>query len=254
MHHAMMTILRTHGEFLGCLPVWRGPTMGPFDRSDARFLSAAAPHIAHGLGNAYRFSSTIVADHGQFLLADSNAVGIALVDQCGRVNALNETAKSIFYEIGVLDGLPADTLAAGRVRTALEYIARTLQAVFANRERDPFRLNVPSIQVLSHHTGITLKLHGTVAEDQAGKQQIVITIERGELAERRRQRFVYRHGLTLRDLRLLHLLGGNLRPREIASAFGVSGESFKSHVRRLVDKLGLADYSALCGFVRANPI
>jgi DNA-binding CsgD family transcriptional regulator len=252
MHHVMLAILRDGVQFMGHLPLWRDQTMRFFDSRDAQFLEAAAPHIAHGLMNASYFRDSLLSAYVGFEKATSNRPGVVLIDRRGRVLALDQSAKAMLFDIGAFNAVPPDGALAFQVNSAFEYIGRTLGQILGGDMHDPFRLNKPGIQIFSHRSGVALKLHGVIASDAADVNQFVVLLEKGELSEHRRRRIIYRYGLSERELQVLHTLGENLRPAEIAAMFGLRRDALKSQLKRLLEKLELADYSALRAFVRTK--
>lgn len=84
---------------------------------------------------------------------------------------------------------------------------------------------------------MTLKLRGIVSHGSRGERFFTILVERGELAEHRRRRLMYRWGISMRELQILESLADKRQSGEIASELQVTAGTLKSYLRRLTDKL-----------------
>src|SRR5260370_41407160 len=155
------------GETLGVFGLTRSETMKPFSADDLHFLDAAAPHITHALKTARLLSSESAAGNDFERFADA-PMGVALMDFEGRVIALNKEAERLFHQIGIFDGLRADRFALS-VRQALDYVARTMRAIFLS-SGETEEVAAPTARIYSHWTGIALRLRGFITDSSLGQK------------------------------------------------------------------------------------
>jgi DNA-binding CsgD family transcriptional regulator len=235
-------------EPVGYYPLYRSSAMKPFDRDDLRFLAAAAPHIAHGLQAAKLveadFSSEAPAGSpDEHRLVDTP--GMVVVDRCGRVLGLDQRARSLFFQIGLHDGLQASAFDETDLKSLLDYVARTLRAIFDDRERSSAEMGPPAARIFSHKAGIALRLRGHVMDGERGPGLFVVLVEQIELEHLLRLRLMYRHGLAPREAEMLVLLRQGSAVARIARELGISTATAKTYVRHLIEKLGVPNLKAL---------
>src|SRR5260370_9263677 len=137
------------GETLGVFGLTRSETMKPFSADDLHFLDAAAPHITHALKMARLLSTESAAGDDFERFADAS-MGVALMDFGGRVIAMNREAERLFHQVGVFDGLRAESFALS-VQQALDYVARTMRAIFISPDETE-KMAPPSPTIYSHWT------------------------------------------------------------------------------------------------------
>ena len=243
-HHFIGAMLGQE-ETLGVYTLWRDESMKPFSHDDLQFLQLAAPHIAHAVKTARRLGEPSATEN-HFQAAASDRLGVVVMSLKGKVLALNQAAARLFHQLGVLDGLRADAFTI-QISQGLEYIARTVRTIFHDRENSA-HTGAPAARIFSHASGITLCLRGFVTERNRGKECVVVLVEQGELEQHRRQRIMYRYGLSPREAELLTLLGSGLSSRDIAARMGVGKGTIKTYANRIADKLDLRSLLALRQF------
>ena len=243
LEQGVLIQLVEHCELVGYYPIYRTAAMKPFHREDLRFLAAAAPHIAHGLRTARLLEAQPgPPDEHRSLVGTP---GVVLMDQSGHILGLDEQARSLFFQMGLCDGLHASAFAEPHLHSLLDYVARTLRAIFDSRERSFTEIAPPAARVLSHRAGIQLRLRGHVATGEHGREVFVVLVEQVEPEAFRRQRLMYRYGLAPREAEMLVLLRDGPSVAQIARTLGISTATAKTYVRHLVEKLGVPSLSAL---------
>jgi len=243
LEQGVLIQLVEHGEPVGYYPIYRTSAMKPFHREDLRFLAAAAPHIAHGLRTARLLEAQPGRPDERRSLVGTP--GVVLMDQSGHILGLDEQARSLFFQMGLCDGLHASAFAEPHLHALLDYVARTLRAIFDSRQRSFAEIAPPAARVLSHRAGIQLRLRGHVAAGEHGREVFVVLVEQVEPEAFRRQRLMYRYGLAPREAEMLVLLRDGLSVTRIARTLGISTATAKTYVRHLVEKLGVPNLSAL---------
>ncbi len=243
LEQGVLIQLAEEGDLVGYYPLYRSSAMKAFDREDLRFLAAAAPHIAHGL-RAARLVEARPASLKEPGLPVGTP-GVVVMDHCGRILGLDQRARSLFFQIGLCDGLPTSAFAETELRSLLDYIARTLRAIFDNRERQFAEIASPAARILSHRAGIELRLRGHATTGERGHEIFVVLVEQVEPEAYYRQRLMYRYGLTPREGEMLVLLRHGPSVARIATALGISTPTAKTYVSHVIEKLGVANLNAL---------
>jgi uncharacterized protein (UPF0147 family) len=82
------------------------------------------------------------------------------MDRGGRPIAIDAEATLIFQQLGVLDGMSADTFAARNVRHALDYVMHTLKNIFQEPDGGSSTAAAPVCRLYHHWTGTMLRLRG----------------------------------------------------------------------------------------------
>jgi transposase/DNA-binding CsgD family transcriptional regulator len=236
-------IFAENGRVFGCYPVGRGKDQRPFSRDDLTFFRACAPHVAHGLRNAQLLTYRGREPDG-FLPLALWGTGVVLMDSAGSVMAIDDESRSIFASMGVLDGVSIYAF-EGRIREGLAYVHRLVMSVFHD---DELITKAPVVRLVSHWTGITLKLRGSLARSNEGREIVSVLVERGETPSHRRMRMMARWGLGDREYQIISALGTNEPRREIAGRLGIRSDTLKTYGKRIADKLELGGISELRRF------
>jgi DNA-binding CsgD family transcriptional regulator len=233
--------LMSQHELVGYYPLYRDANMKPFDQDDRRFLKAVAPHIAHGLRTA-----KLVKALTDCLPSETTrqAPGIVVMRSDGRVLGLDARARSIFFQVGMYDGVRWSAFAEPQLRSILAYVARRLAEVFDNYGLPSADIAPPVVRILSHPAGIALRLTGHSILGEAG-EGVVVVVEQIEPEVFRRARLMYRHGLGPREAEVLVQVRRGFAVSQIAIELGISTSTAKTYIRNLIDKLGVPDLSTL---------
>jgi DNA-binding CsgD family transcriptional regulator len=241
-HHFIGAMLG-QGDALGIYTLWRSQSMKPFSSEDLHFLNLAAPHITHSIKTA-RLLSSYSSPRDDFQSLASSRLGVVLMSFKGKVLALNQEAERLFHQLKVFDRLKDD---GSQVSQTFDYIAHSLRAIFRG-SGESTEIGAPEARLYSHWSGITLSMRGLLTDGSFGRGNFVVLIEQGELRRHRRQRIMYRYGLSAREAELLELLGSGLQAGDIAERMGIEKGTIKTYSSRLADKLGLATLKALRAF------
>jgi DNA-binding CsgD family transcriptional regulator len=242
LEHGLLVQLAAQGQLVGYYPLYRSSAMKPFDQDDRRFLNAAAPHIAHGLQTAKLVNAMTDTPHPS---APRDTPGVVVMNREGRILGLDQQARSLFFQLGMHDGLRWSVFAEPQLRSLLAYVARTLRGIFDDRELASAETAPPAARIFSHRAGIMLKLTGHVAPAARGQNLYVVLVEQVEPEAFLRTRLMYRHGLTPREAEMLVLMRQRLSVARMARELGISVATGKTYVRNLIEKLGVPDSSAL---------
>jgi DNA-binding CsgD family transcriptional regulator len=250
-HHMIQTAFVEHGEPAGFYPIWRSADQPPFSREDIRFLNAIIPHVAHGLRAARLLEQAAEQPDESFVPLSALGFGIVILSPHGRVIATDDVAKSFFARISRFESAMNAAAAEIRLNDAFVYITRILKRIFFdNSDREP-TIPAPVMRVYSHASGIVLRLRGVLAQGE-GSNYLTVIVEQGELAEHRLGRLRYRWGLSPRETDILVAMSDGKKPAEIAAAMNLQRDTLKSYLRRLTDKLDIANMSELRSFARTN--
>lgn len=117
-HHVLALMIHDDRGGLGCFPLWRSAKMAPFSRTDRQFLDAIAPQVNHAVSIARHFNPDKASAEGDFEKMAGFPSGIAMVDANGRIVALNDAARSIFFHFGRNQyALPLNAFADDQIAT-----------------------------------------------------------------------------------------------------------------------------------------
>jgi DNA-binding CsgD family transcriptional regulator len=243
-HHFVQVVFQESGEFIGYCPIWRSADQKPFSREDVAFLGALAPHVAHGLKVA-QLQQRVHSEGDGFATVPGWNSGVVLMDRSGRPIAIDAEATLIFQQLGVLDGMGADTFAARNVRHALDYVMQTLKNIFQEPDGGSSTAAAPVCQLYHHWTGTMLRLRGVrMAGRSDEREYVTVLVERGETVESRRRRFIARWGLSHREAGILTLIAESKTGPEIAILLRISHDTVRKHTSRIFEKLNVETRTA----------
>jgi DNA-binding CsgD family transcriptional regulator len=235
--HMLWVTFADHGERIGSYPIWRSVDMRPFSRDDLRFITLAAPHIAHGLRVAYSFADPQQTSADDFVPGARNQIAVVILDQRGKVIGADKEAEAVFAELGIAGGLQPETLRPAGSRELFAYIARVVDGIFRDATSDS-SLGIPTVRFCSYSTGTVIKMRGVMVHRGDGRCYVSVLIERGELRAHRRTRLAATLGLSRTDMAILDGLRNGLTSAEIAGTMQVARDTLKTYVGRLAEKLG----------------
>lgn len=234
LEQGLLLQLATHDQLVGYYPVYRSSAMKPFDRDDQRFLIAAAPHIAHGLRTAKLIEVTLDSFQG---CRSVLTPGVVVMTREGQILGLDQQARSLFFQVGMHDGVRWSAFAEPQLGSFLVYVAKTLREIFDKRNPRASEIGPPVARILSHRAGIVLKLTGHLARGEGDQGLFVVLVEQLEPEAFRRARLMYRHGLAPREAEMLVMLQRGTSMACIAKDLGISTATVKTYVRNLIEKL-----------------
>jgi DNA-binding CsgD family transcriptional regulator len=243
-HHTVGVIFQEAGKYEGYYGIWRSLDQKPFNRDDIAFLTAAAPHITHGLKTAQLIERD-QSDPTGFAPIPSWGSGVILLGRGGKPKAMDAAARLIFQQIGVFDGVSADAFASRPVRDALNYVSHRLQSIFDDPDDgESSTAPAPVYRLYQHWTGIVLKLRGVKMMATDGREYTAILVERGETVGARHLRMSARWGLSQREAEILSLICEGKTGPEIAVLLAISHDTVRKHTSRILDKLGVETRTA----------
>ena len=250
-HRIIQVVFEEAGEYLGYCPIWRAADQKAFNLEDTAFLKASAAHIAHGLRAARLLAEGSSVNSEENLLRVSGwDSGVILVNRAGNPLAMDSSARLIFQQIGVLDGIGSDAFAARSIRTALDYVMRTLKEIFHEPNGGSFNGSAPVYRLYHHWTGIALKLRGLRMTSLDGREYTTILVERGETAAARQRRLQFRWGLSDREAEVLALVGNGKTGPEISILLEISHDTARKHLAPIFEKLGVENRTEAALMIR----
>jgi DNA-binding CsgD family transcriptional regulator len=243
-HHFVQVVFQEGGEFLGYSPIWRGADQKPFSGEDIAFLRMAASHISHGLRAARLVARDSSTEIESFAPLSGWGSGVILTDRKGKLIAIDSAARLIFQQVGIHDDPTSETFWRHPVRESLEYITRTIESIFHGPELNSLAANTPVSRVYVHWAGIVLRLRGVLLIGTDGREYINVLVERGETTESRRQRLIFRWGLSSREAEILWMIGEGRTGPEISILLRISHDTARKHTSRILEKLGVETRTA----------
>jgi DNA-binding CsgD family transcriptional regulator len=239
-HEFVEVVFEEAGGYLGHCPVWRTVDQKPFSCEAIEFLRASAPHISHGLKSARLLAngSQVEKEDGFAPLATWGS-GVILLDEVGHPIAMDAEARLTFQQTGIFDGISSDAFESPPIRTALDYVMRTLKEIFHEPDGGPFNGAAPVYRLYHHWTGIVLKLRGVRMASVDGREYTTILVERGETVAARQRRLQFRWGLSDREAEVLALIGQGKTGPEISILLSISHDTARKHLTHVFEKLGV---------------
>jgi DNA-binding CsgD family transcriptional regulator len=245
-HHWLVSIFEDAGNAGGLLAFPRGRDMPPFEKSDVRFLHEATPHLAHGIqvASSIALGQVVTAAAPESIVREPP--GVAIITWDGRVLGLDQRARSLFQEVGQVEGLRMNAFAPRHLKESLSYVACTMRRIFRDVPGALDDAPVPVIRVLSSAAGIVLKLRAYLVEGEATDQRFfTVMVEEIDPLELFQQRVRYRYGLGRREAQVLAQLRLGTNNHEIVNRLGISSGSLKGYLRVIASKLELDGVGAL---------
>ncbi|GEM_PF-1854112 len=246
-HHVITLMLRGADGRLGCFPLWRSRDMKPFTAEDRAFMAAIAEHLNHAVAHARHDDDKVEPVGDEFEHWTKHGLGLVTIDLTGRILAINDAAKAIFYSLRTTDDLAMDAFEPDQIAASLKYIAGVLRRIFISSEVDP-KTPAPMLRLLNHRSGYQIRMTGYAADAEAGRA-FFVTVESGETRARLKERVKYRYGLNDSQAELLMQLP-RLSNVELATRFGIRADTLRRSLRRLADRLELEGQSQLRDFSR----
>jgi DNA-binding CsgD family transcriptional regulator len=242
-HHFVQVVFQEGSELIGYCPIWRSADQKPFSREDIAFIRATAPHIAHGLKIA-QLQQGVHIEGDSFAAVPGWNSGVVLMDRSGRPIAMDAEATLIFQQLGVLDGVGADTFAVRSVRHALEYVMHTLKNIFHEPDGGSSTAATPVYRLYHHWSGTVLRLRGVRMVGSDEREYVTVLVERGETLESQRRKFIARWGLSQREAGILSLIAESKTGPEISILLRISHGTVRKHTSHILEKLGVETRTA----------
>jgi DNA-binding CsgD family transcriptional regulator len=243
-HHCMMVTFQEAGEYVGCYPIWREIDQPRFGSEDARFMEAISPHVSHGLRAAHRMSRFCQSESTDFSPVPGWGSGVLLTDPRGSLIAIDSSALLTFQQLAAMDGMNVNVFDVHPIREGLDYVTRTLRAIFHESQRGFSQTSTPVYRLYSHWTGIILNLRGVRMTGLNGQEYFTVLVERGETLDARRRRVLAKWGLSPREAEVLSLLAQGKTGPEMATLMSISHDTARKHMARIFEKLGVENRTA----------
>lgn len=246
-------VLHYEGEVTGFYPLWRDRTAPAFSAAERKFLSRAAPWIAHGVATGLRRRACGVPEDGPFDPLPNLAHGMLLLDRNGRILGLNERARALFMRLDEYDASSTGTFFSLWRDTvgAAQRIAAILRDVFSTQARDD--ASVPVVHVLRHPSGLCLRLHGWWLEGESHRTLISVLVEEVMPRSIKIDTVRLRYGLSARETEMLDAIARDEGPADSARRLGLSIATVRTLRERLMTKIGATSPSALRALVGVYP-
>jgi DNA-binding CsgD family transcriptional regulator len=239
-HHSMVAVFQEAGEFLGYYPLWRGVDQKTFSSNDVAFLRASASHISHGLGSArFLAGGSRVEKEDSFAPLGAWTSGVILLDEIGHPIAMDAAARLTFQQMGIFEGISSDAFSSPPIKTALDYVMRTLKEIFHEPDAGSFTGPAPVYRLYQHWTGIVLKLRGIRMTSLDGREYTTVLVERGETIAAKQRRLQFRWGLSDREAEVLALIAQGKTGPEISILLSIAHDTASKHLTHVFEKLGV---------------
>jgi DNA-binding CsgD family transcriptional regulator len=236
-HHKVysgaMSVLRCHGQFIGCSPVWKSRAEKPFTQNDLEFLRKAQPLIIHGMQVCRASVQTSLAQDQTELVSPD--IGVITADFKGRVIAMDERAKALFFQPALFDGRTLDAFSSTNLRSGLQYVSDIVRQTFS---KPGSGLDVPAARVWWHGTGCVLLLRAVLSHRLAGSPLVTVLVEEHEPASTKQRRLAVKYGLSPRESQIFQLSQAGTSRKEIAGQLALSDNTVKTYLKQIAVKIG----------------
>jgi DNA-binding CsgD family transcriptional regulator/PAS domain-containing protein len=229
----------------------RTPHQGPFEPRDLRLLELLRPHLSQ----AARMHRRLVGQARQLAIDvaafDRLAVGIVLLDPCGRVVRWNRAAQEIFSAgDGLHLGWKGFEASSRRADSALQ------KALAAATSVDPLppqpaalAIERPSLE--RPYEVLIAPLFAETSPSFPSEAGILVLITApGSASELPAQLLARLHGLTPAEARVAVALAAGRSLAEIAEASGYTREAARGHLKQIFQKTGTHRQAELVALLR----
>jgi DNA-binding CsgD family transcriptional regulator len=202
----------------------RAPEEPDFDAQEARMLTRAAPALQAAARRIHRVERA---------LTERRALGAVLSAVAPGAHAAFDTRGRLLWISPEAEALLAPALGPRRALPAplVEAAARVGALAGGAVDAPPFTASVP-------HPGGAISAELRLARAPGGERIVAAALSRAE-APAAVEAIAERRGLTRAEASVLGCLAEGLSNREIAGRLHVSIETVKTHVQRILGKLGV---------------
>ncbi|MHB1661641.1 MAG: LuxR C-terminal-related transcriptional regulator [bacterium] len=241
-------------QYNGFFTLFRSKDMPPFTAEDASFMEILVPFISYGMSKA-KSADESLSDPLNVTpiinrLKENYRIGSLSVDKKGDIVYLNDTAKNIFFEMGIPDEsiLGMEEVETSGIMAVVKYINSIVRNVF---DYDSPSDTMPA-RVYTSKTGKSILMKGYYMESLTGGHGLVnITVEEVFLKPFIKMKKKILYGLSEKELEILELLKENYKPVEIQEMLGVTRNTIKAHISRITNKLDLNSTKELRRFLES---
>lgn len=238
-HHSAMAAIRHGGQPMGIFMLHRSPGERDFGAKEMQVLASLIPHIAHAI--------SLSGENGG-LLIDSPERGVMIFDRDGKLLHLSPVARQLLFlatHSSITEGAHGELF----VPEPLAALCRRQSALLEDHvgQVDP---------PVWHHRnvwgGFVFSAQPLESSDQGGSGLIAVTVHYQEPIALKVNRRCEELGLTLKQTQICVRLAAGDSFDTIAGHLGVSSHTVVDHVRKLYDKVGVDNRSALVATLLAD--
>jgi len=239
------------------IAVHRRQAAGPFEPAHLRYLEALLPHLRNGLDIAATTGAAEARSACLEELLELLPMGLFLVDGEMRVVLSNRFARRL---AATRDGLvirdgrlrALDPAEDGRLEQIIKGVAKTApghgpvakSAIGLGRPERPHSLHVLGLAV-SRAAGDPFATVDSTVAILVGDPDTELSASEGVIGAL--------YGLTNAESRLVGALVSGLRVRELAESFGISEQTIRTQLKRVLQKTGAGRQSELVRFLLTGP-
>jgi DNA-binding CsgD family transcriptional regulator len=257
MEHMTMLSCSSNVEQTEVMPVWRRAQDGPMDRDSMELLRTLLPHASTALRMRTRLQ---VADvHGRFAEMALDAISAAtfMVDAGGRVLDMNKLAATLVQRA---DGLRVERGALTASTSAESIQLRSFIAGAALAGGKGTHTSPPGGALNVSRQGRQRPLHVAVLPVPEGRRAVaevpcaLVFVSDPSASPKSRAAFMRMlYQLTPTESRLADLLLEGLEVRAIAHSLGITIETARFHLKRVLTKTGARRQSELMRLMLSLP-
>ena len=253
IYYLLLTILRNgEGKCVGQFPLFRPKSMQNFTKEDALFMESIAPYIAYGISKSSSEDKDFAFASPQdskisFTKLQEGETGLILADKKGEIVSLNDTAKNIFFQMGLLDDLKKESMGKKGVPELISYINCITKNIFSGGcPKNTFPLNI-----YTSPSGISIMMKGYFMEEVCpGAGLVAITCEKVLRDDFIRLKKRIRYNLSEKEFEICRLMKEGYRQSEISEILHITRNTLKTHTSNILSKLDLGGTKELTIFTR----
>ncbi|MHB8232208.1 MAG: response regulator transcription factor [bacterium] len=250
IYSILLTVLKNEGECIGQFPLFRAKDMPPFTKEDAIFMESIAPYIAYGIYKSKPVNESFTEgldSEKPFIKLQERGIGLLLVNIKGEIISLNDTAKNMFFQIGLLDGLGKESIQEKQLTKLMNYINTITGNIFLNSHAG----NTAPARVYTSRSGINIMMKGYCMEGTCpGQSFVAVTCEEVMPDDFMRLKKRIRFNLSQKEFEICRLLKEGHKPSEIQEMLLITKNTLKTHMANISYKLDLDNVNELRTFAR----
>jgi DNA-binding CsgD family transcriptional regulator len=250
IYSILLTVLKNKGECIGQFPLFRAKDAPPFTKEDAMFMESIAPYIAYGIYKSKPVNESFTEgldSEKPFVKLQERGIGLLLVNIKGEIVSLNDAAKNIFFQIGLLEGLGKESIQEKQPTELMSYI----NTITGNILLDGHAGNTSPAKVYTSRSGINIMMKGYYMEGASpGQSFAAVTCEEVMPDDFMRLKKRTRFNLSQKEFEICRLLKEGYKPAEIQEMLLITKNTLKTHMANISYKLDLDNVNELRTFAR----